>query len=94
MVTVESVVKSLNQLGEHGIHALLVEKGIKGRRKITLDCPIARYIRVETSVGVQVGATYLNEIDAFGDHRRHDLSKSVSDFIMAFDDGRYEDLIA
>lgn len=93
MVTVESVVKSLNQLGERGIHALLVEKGIKGRRRVTLDCPIARYVHAETGVGVQVGGTFLLELVP-GDRRKHDLSESVANFIMVFDDGRYEDLIA
>lgn len=92
--TVQSVVASLNLLSMHGVRALLVEKGIRGRRRITLDCPIANYVHSETGVGVQVGATYLNELDAFNDHRRHDLSKSVSDFIMAFDGGNFNDLLA
>lgn len=92
--TVAEVIASLNALSEHDIYKLFVEEGITGRRRITLDCPIARYVHAETGAGVQVGATYLNELDEFCDHRRHDLSKSVSDFIMAFDDGRYEDLLA
>lgn len=91
--TVASIVAQLNRFGEHGIHQLLLEKGIKGRRRITLDCPIARYVYAETGAMVQVGGYWLNEFTAVTSYR-HSLSDSVADFIASFDGGKYPDLLA
>lgn len=89
--TVSSVVRSLNQLGMHGVHALLVEKGIRGRRRVTMSCPIANYVRAETGIDVMVGGYWLKEV-ALTDIK-HSLSDSVADFITAFDGGQFDDLL-
>jgi len=89
--TVGSIVKSLNQLGMHGVHALLVEKSVKGRRRTTMSCPIANYVRAETGIDVMVGGSWLKEVDHV--ERRYDFSDSVADFVSAFDGGQFGDLL-
>jgi len=94
MRTIQEVINSLNALNADGIHDLLAEKGIRGRRHITTDCPIANYVRTETDIFVQVGAYTLNDLSCVPvTPRTYDLGNSITDFIVAFDEEQYPDLI-
>jgi len=94
MRTIQEVINSLNALNADGIHDLLAEKGIRGRRHITTDCPIANYVGAETDVSVQVGAYTLNDLSPMPVAlRTYGLGSSITDFIVAFDHEQYPDLI-
>jgi hypothetical protein len=94
MRTIQEVIDSLNALNADGIHDLLAKKGIRGRRHITTDCPIANYVRIETDIFVQVGAfTLIDRTSTSTSSHVYRLGDSIADFIMTFDEEQYPDLI-
>jgi hypothetical protein len=98
--TVDKVRYTLQLLGgtSDSIAATLKEKGIKGKRGSSCNCPIANYLRKQGFVGVSVSRW---EIDAAVGEWGVDAltvtthtSNPIHFFINRFDDGNYPELVA
>jgi len=84
------LLQALSDLGNtmDAVAATLRTKGIKGRRRSTCSCPVAKYLLSLGFVGVTVG----DEVWV-GDTMQR-TPEAVCEFIATFDGGGYPDLDA
>jgi hypothetical protein len=91
----KSFLDALKELPEHPreIAALLIEKGIKGRKGDSRCCPIAKYLHgvdPEGMLGCEVRTGWIDN----GKAQMPILPLPVIQFISNFDHGDYPELIA
>jgi hypothetical protein len=88
----KSIKELLNELGgnEKEIAQSLRAKNIKGVRNSYISCPIANYLRTSKSNVCKINtSTYWSSVN----DESFEHPQAVTDFIIAFDDMNYPDLI-
>lgn len=83
-----------NLAAQPSIPEFFAARGIKGRRRVAKDCPIARYIKQECGDDPAHGL-YTVEIETSDDGRviiTHG-QQALADFVSNFDQGKYPDLV-
>jgi hypothetical protein len=78
-----------------GIAKALAAKGIKGKRKDSQSCPIAKYLKADgnpLAIVAIAGHIYAWEIGLEWLGLETELPPAVSSFVVAFDHGEYPEL--
>jgi hypothetical protein len=73
---------------------VLRERGIKGTRLSGFSCPMALFLDQETGNSVHLVCAQSVEVSGRGVSWSTETPPSVKSFILAFDDGKFPDLIA
>jgi hypothetical protein len=99
LVEDEDLYNLLADLGNspHEIAETLREAGVKGQRKLSERCPIAKWLTTQTNcreVQVDYGAAGVYLTLGPGESFICTPPAAIDEFIRAFDDGEYPDLDA
>lgn len=99
----QQVTRLLHELGDDAdqVAATLVAEGVTGRRSQSRDCAIARYLGAVVGADPAVGTITVSQtaVCISGRHwwtpkARRSLPHAIRQFIIAFDTGRYPQLVA
>jgi hypothetical protein len=95
-MTKQELQQALVDLGKTGgeVASNLIAKGIKGKRYLAKQCPIASYLKSITGLRVDVD---LHDVGLHAPNWNHyfnvALPKAVEQFVIQFDHGEYPSLI-
>lgn len=86
---VKFVLDGLGQLEADAIAQLLKDQGIKGVRVLSDHCPVANFVREETSVDISISDSRFETWEDSSWKVAGDTPDNVGQFIRKFDTGEY-----
>lgn len=94
-MTEAELLKAIDELGPdaHAIATSLRDRGIRGRRRESCDCPLARFLSGLAGQSISVDGEAFRIFDGSNRHPRVLLTDVAGTFVREFDEGRYPYLV-